>query len=363
MKMVRADLASAGVMFSLDTESGFRDVVFITGAYGLGENVVQGAVGPDEFYVHKPTFVEGHRSVLRRRLGEKKIRMVYALGGGREMTRNVPTFDEDRERFCLTDAEVLTLADYAIAVERHYSRQAGHAMPMDMEWGKDGLDGKLYLLQARPETVVSQRGLDVLEQFELTGKGPVLVSGRAVGEKAAAGAARVIRSVIELRDFQANEVLVADTTTPDWEPVMKRAAAIVTSRGGRTCHAAIVARELGIPAVVGASGATERIGSGQVVTVSCAEVRQAGSTTGGFRSDPQGQCHGDPAPGDVGHGESRQSRPGVSNQRDSQRRRRACPSRVHHQRGDQSPPDGPLASRANRGSQGAGGARRTREAL
>jgi pyruvate,water dikinase len=271
MKMVRADLAAAGVMFSLDTDSGFRDVVFVTGAYGLGENVVQGAVGPDEFYVHKPTFLQGHRAVLRRRLGEKKIRMLYATGGSRDTTRNVPTPQDDRERFCLTDAEVLALADYAIKVEQHYSGRAGHPVPMDMEWAKDGLDGKLYLLQARPETVVSQRVVDVLEAFQLTGKGPVLATGRAVGEKAAAGAARIIRNVAELREFQPHEVLVADTTTPDWEPVMKRAAAIVTSRGGRTCHAAIVARELGIPAVVGASGATERIGSGRVVTVSCAE--------------------------------------------------------------------------------------------
>ncbi len=271
MKMVRADLASAGVMFSLDTESGFRDVVFVTGAYGLGENVVQGAVGPDEFYVHKPTFLDGHRAVLRRRLGEKKIRMVYATGGSRDATRNIPTPQDDRGRFCLIDAEVLVLADYAIKVEQHYSAAAGHAMPMDMEWAKDGLDGKLYLLQARPETVVSQRRAGVLEEFELTGTGPVLATGRAVGEKTAAGAARIIRNVTELHEFQPHEVLVADSTTPDWEPVMKRAAAIVTSRGGRTCHAAIVARELGIPAVVGAAGVVERIKSGQVVTVSCAE--------------------------------------------------------------------------------------------
>ena len=271
MKMVRADLSAAGVMFSLDTESGFQDVVFITGAYGLGENVVQGAVGPDEFYVHKPTFLDGHRAVLRRRLGDKKIRMVYATGGGRDLTRNVPTAQEDRERFCLTDPEVLALADYAIKVERHYSAEAGHPMPMDMEWAKDGLDGRLYLLQARPETVVSQRSVGVLEQVEFTGTGPVLATGRAVGEKAATGAVRVIRHVSDLGDFQPQEVLVADSTTPDWEPVMKRAAAIVTSRGGRTCHAAIVARELGIPAVVGAAGATERIRTGRVVTVSCAE--------------------------------------------------------------------------------------------
>jgi pyruvate,water dikinase len=271
MKMVRADLASAGVMFSLDTDSGFRDVVFITGAYGLGENVVQGAVGPDEFYVHKPTFLAGHRAVLRRRLGDKKIRMVYATGGSRDATRNVPTPPEDRERFCLTDDEVLALAGYALAVEGHYSAKAGRAQPMDMEWAKDGLDGRLYLLQARPETVVSQRAGDVLETYELSATGAVLATGRAVGEKAAAGAARIIRNVAELGEFQAGEVLVADTTTPDWEPVMKRAAAIVTSRGGRTCPAAIVARELGIPAVVGAAGATERIRSGQLVTVSCAE--------------------------------------------------------------------------------------------
>jgi pyruvate,water dikinase len=271
MKMVRADLASAGVMFSLDTDSGFRDVVFITGAYGLGENVVQGAVGPDEFYVHKPTYLQGYHAVLRRRLGEKKIRMVYATGGGRESTRNLPTPQADRERFCLTDAEVLALADYAIKVERHYSAQAGHPVPMDMEWAKDGLDGELYLLQARPETVISQRPVERVEEFELSGTGPVLVTGRAVGERVAAGAARLVRDVTDLRAFQDREVLVADTTTPDWEPVMKRASGIVTSRGGRTCHAAIVARELGIPAVVGAAGATERIATGQVITVSCAE--------------------------------------------------------------------------------------------
>ena len=270
-KMVRADLSAAGVMFSLDTESGFRDVVFITGAFGLGENVVQGTVAPDEFYVHKPTYEQGYRAVLKRRLGEKKIKMVYATGGSREATRNVPTSQEERERFCLTDAEVLALADYAIRTERHYSEQAGRPMPMDMEWAKDGLDGQLYLLQARPETAVSRRAIQVLEAYELTGKGPVLVEGRAVGEKVATGEAHIIRNVSELHDFRDGEVLVADITTPDWEPVMKRAAAIVTNRGGRTCHAAIVAREVGVPAVIGAPGATERIRTGQQVTVSCAE--------------------------------------------------------------------------------------------
>ena len=271
MKMVRSDLASAGVMFSLDTESGFRDVVFITGAYGLGENVVQGTVSPDEFFVHKPTFEQGHRAVLRRVLGEKKQRMVYATGGGRDTTRNVPTSQVDRERFCLSDQEVLTVAGYAIAAERHFSMRAGRPMPMDMEWAKDGLDGQLYLLQARPETVVSQRQAHVVREFALTGSGPVLLTGRAVGSRIATGPVRRIRGADELHAFRDGDVLVAEITTPDWEPVMKRAAAIVTSRGGRTCHAAIVAREIGIPAVVGAAGAVEALHDGQPITVSCAE--------------------------------------------------------------------------------------------
>ncbi len=271
MKMVRSDLAASGVMFSLDTESGFRDVVFITGAYGLGENVVQGALDPDEWYVHKPTFKKGYRAVLRRNLGEKQIKMIYAEGGTREATRNIPTPRADRERFCINDEEVLTLADYAIQVEQHYSTKAGHEMPMDMEWAKDGLDGKLYLVQARPETVASQKKGHILEEYELKSRGPVLVTGRSVGTKIAAGIAHVISNVSHLREFKEGEVLVADTTTPDWGPVMKKASAIVTNRGGRTCHAAIVARELGIPAVVGAGGATERIKSGSTVTVSCAE--------------------------------------------------------------------------------------------
>jgi pyruvate,water dikinase len=271
MKMVRSDLAAAGVIFTLDTESGFRDVVFITGAYGLGENVVQGAVDPDEFYVFKPTFKQGHRRVLRRALGGKKVKMVYAEGGTRHPTRNVPTPKEERERFCIGDEDVLTLADYAIKVEDHYSAKAGQPRPMDIEWAKDGTDGKLYLVQARPETVASQRSPATLERYALRGEAEVLASGRAVGEKIAGGKARVIASVARLPEFRSGEVLVADTTTPDWEPVMKQAAAIVTNRGGRTCHAAIVARELGIPAVVGADNATAAISDGQRVTVSCAE--------------------------------------------------------------------------------------------
>ncbi len=265
MKMVRSDLSASGVMFSLDTESGFRDVVFITGSYGLGENIVQGAVDPDEFYVHKPTFAAGHRAVLRRNMGGKAIKMIYMAGDARNTTRNVPTPADDRGRFCIGDADVLELAEYAIAIESHY----GH--PMDMEWAKDGLDGKIYIVQARPETVASQRRVNLLESYALDGQGAVIITGRSVGERIATGTAHVIRDVEHLGEFKPGEVLIADTTTPDWEPVMKTAAAIVTNRGGRTCHAAIIARELGIPAVVGAGEATTKIPNGATVTVSCAE--------------------------------------------------------------------------------------------
>ena len=271
MKMVRSDLAASGVMFSLDTETGFRDVVFITGSYGLGENLVQGAVDPDEFYVFKPTFESGHRAVLRRAMGGKKIKMIYASGGGRETTRNVPTPNADRVRFCISDDEVLVLADYAIRVEKHYSAKASKPRPMDMEWAKDGDDGRLYLVQARPETVSSQRRGNVLETYSLKRAGTVLASGRSVGEKVVTGTVRTIANPAHLLKFRPGEVLVADTTTPDWEPVMKTAGGIVTNRGGRTCHAAIVARELGIPAVVGADNATSVLKDGETVTVSCAE--------------------------------------------------------------------------------------------
>jgi pyruvate, water dikinase len=271
MKMVRSDLAASGVMFSLDTESGFRDVVFITGAYGLGENVVQGVVDPDEFYVFKPTLKQGFRNVLRRALGAKKVKMVYATGGMRLTTRNLPTSEAERERYCLTDAEVLTLADQALIIDDHYAARAGKWTPMDTEWAKDGLDGKLYIVQSRPETVASRRAVNELETFKLTGKGELRVTGRSVGGRIASGRARVVRGVADLASFKPGEVLVADSTAPDWGTVMKTAAAIVTNRGGRTCHAAIVARELGIPAVVGAERATDAIKDGEEVTVSCAE--------------------------------------------------------------------------------------------
>jgi pyruvate,water dikinase len=270
-KMVRSDLASSGVIFSIDTETGFKEAVFITGAFGLGENVVQGAVDPDEFYVHKPTYRQGCRAVLRRVLGAKKIKMVYAIGRTREATLNKPTSKEERERFCLADPQVLTLADYALKIEDHYSARTGHFTPMDIEWALDGLDHELYIVQARPETVASQRQGAVLEEYRMTGHGKALAEGRAVGTKCAQGQVRTIKDARHLSEFRPGEVLVADTTTPDWEPVMKTAAAIVTNRGGRTCHAAIVARELGIPAVVGTDHGTRALETGALVTISCAE--------------------------------------------------------------------------------------------
>jgi pyruvate, water dikinase len=274
MKMVRADRAASGVIFTLDTETGFRDVVFVTGAWGLGETVVQGTVDPDEFYVFKPTFRAGHRAVLRRRLGGKAIRMVYAQAAGRERTRVVPTADADRQRFCIGDAEVLELADAALRIEAHYSRTAGRPMPMDIEWAQDGIDGQLYIVQARPETVASRQAPGVIEEFRLGAAGQPLARGRAVGTRVASGKARVIGDVTQLSQFQPGEVLVADATMPDWGTVMGSAAAIVTNRGGRTCHAAIVARELGVPAVVGCDNATTAIRTGDEVTVSCAEGAQ-----------------------------------------------------------------------------------------
>ncbi|MDQ0393319.1 phosphoenolpyruvate synthase [Labrys monachus] len=270
MKMVRSDRASSGVIFTLDTESGFRDVVFITGSYGLGENVVQGKVDPDEFFVHKPTFRQGHRAVLRRVLGTKQLTMTWKQGHTGSTTQDEPTPPERRERFCIADDDVLSLADYALAIEDHYSRRAGRPTPMDIEWAKDADDGKLYIVQARPETVASRKSGTVLETYTLTGQGRVLASGKAIGEKIGQGVVRVVRSAADLASFQPGEILVTSSTSPDWEPVMKMASAIVTDRGGRTCHAAIVARELGVPAVVGTDTATAVLQTGARVTVSCA---------------------------------------------------------------------------------------------
>ncbi|HEY7586631.1 MAG TPA: phosphoenolpyruvate synthase [Candidatus Deferrimicrobiaceae bacterium] len=271
MKMVRSDLAASGVIFTLDTESGFRDVVLINASWGLGENVVQGAVNPDEFFVFKPTLKEGFRPVIGKKLGDKKFKMIYGTGTAKVLTRNVAVTREDRRRFCISEEEVLTLARQAVAIEEHYTGKAGHDMPMDIEWAKDGVTGELFIVQARPETVQSQMRMDFLEIYRLAKKGPALVRGVSVGEKIASGPARVITDVHRLQEFRRGEILLADTTTPDWEPVMKKAAAIVTNRGGRTCHAAIVSRELGIPSIVGTGDATVKVATGREVTVCCAE--------------------------------------------------------------------------------------------
>jgi pyruvate, water dikinase len=278
-RMVRSDLGAAGVMFTIDTESGFQDVVFITSSYGLGETVVQGAVNPDEFYVHKPMLEAGKKAVIRRNLGSKLIQMVFDNGdaktgsgqateSGSSKPPRVKTIDvplEQRNRYSLTDPEVEQLARYALLIERHYGR------PMDIEWGKDGKDGQLYILQARPETVKSQQNGQAELRYKLKGKGSVLAEGRAIGQKIGTGPVRLVHSLAEMHKVQAGDVLVTDMTDPNWEPVMKRAGAIVTNRGGRTCHAAIIARELGIPAVVGCGDATDRLKEGTLVTVSCAQ--------------------------------------------------------------------------------------------
>jgi len=265
-RMVRSDIGASGVMFTLDTESGFDQAIFITAAYGLGETVVQGAVNPDEFYVFKPTLREGYHAILRRNLGAKAIKMIYdenSRSGARVKTVDVPS--SERQRFALSDADIHDLARQALIIEQHYQR------PMDIEWGKDGIDGKLYILQARPETVKSQSQAQTLQHYRLSKRSEILASGRSIGQRIGSGVARVIHSIDEMHQVQPGDVLITDMTTPDWEPIMKRAAAIVTNRGGRTCHAAIIARELGIPAVVGCGNATIQIKNNREVTVSCAE--------------------------------------------------------------------------------------------
>ena len=265
-RMVRSDKGAAGVMFTLDTESGFRDAVFVTSSYGLGETVVQGAVNPDEFYVHKPMLEAGKHAVVRRNLGSKMIKMTFSaekVAGKSVVTEEVE--ESLRHQFSLNDAEVMELARYAQIIEKHYGR------PMDIEWGKDGIDGKLYILQARPETVQSQAGAGKVEKFKLKSFSKVLASGRAIGQKIGVGPVRIVKDPKEMDQVRPGDVLVADMTDPNWEPVMKRASAIVTNRGGRTCHAAIIARELGIPAIVGCGDATETLTEGEIVTASCTE--------------------------------------------------------------------------------------------
>lgn len=268
-RMVRSDLGAAGVMFTIDTESGFEEVVFITSSYGLGETVVQGAVNPDEFYVHKPMLKAGKSALIRRNLGSKLIQMVFSTpeekAASGKLVKTTDVAPELRNRYSLTDAEVQELAQYALVIEQHYGR------PMDIEWGKDGTDGKLYILQARPETVKSQSKGQAELRYKLKGTGNVLAEGRAIGQKIGTGPVRLVSDISQMDQVQAGDVLVTDMTDPNWEPVMKKAAAIVTNRGGRTCHAAIIARELGIPAVVGCGDATSRLKDGTLVTVSCAE--------------------------------------------------------------------------------------------
>jgi pyruvate,water dikinase len=269
-RMVRSDLAASGVMFSIDTESGFSDVVLINAAYGLGENVVQGSVNPDEYYVFKPTLKRGFRPILQKIVGSKEFKLIYDIGGGK-MVKNVPVGADDRWRFAIDDEEILTLARWACLIEDHYSRKRSSYTPMDMEWAKDGRTSELFIVQARPETVHSQKSFEALEVYQLKEKGPVLARGRSVGEKIAHGPVRVVKSARNLDEVQDGDVLVTVKTDPDWEPTMKRAAAIVTDRGGRTCHAAIVSRELGLPAIVGTENGTEKLKDGQMITVSCAE--------------------------------------------------------------------------------------------
>lgn len=269
-EMVRSDLAAAGVMFSIDTETGFQNAILINASYGLGENVVQGSVNPDEFYVFKPTLKEGFRPILQKSLGSKEFKLIYDIGGSK-MVKNVPVSPDDRNRFSISDEDILSLARWACIIEDHYGKKKGAASPMDIEWAKDGRTGALFIVQARPETVQSQKNLKQITSYRLKEKTDVLVRGRSVGEKIGQGPVRVIKNVQDLHQFNPGDVLVTDKTDPDWEPIMKKAAAIVTNRGGRTCHAAIVSRELGLPAIVGAEHGTEILKDGQDVTVSCAE--------------------------------------------------------------------------------------------
>ncbi len=269
-KMVRSDLGASGVLFTLDTETGFPDVVLITASWGLGENIVRGVVNPDEIYVFKPTLAKGFRPILQKRLGSKEMKLIYDSRGG-QRTRNVPVPASDRKRFSVSDDEILKLARWGVIIEEHYSARAGHRVPMDIEWARDGRTGELFILQARPETVQSRRDPAALEMFKLEEKATPIVSGRSVGARIGAGPARVIRDLSDMGKLQQGDVLVTEMTDPDWVPILKKASAIITERGGRTCHAAIVSRELGIPAVIGADHAQDKVPDGQEVTVSCAE--------------------------------------------------------------------------------------------
>ena len=283
-KMVRSDLASSGVTFSIDTETGFRNAVIINGSYGLGENIVKGTVNPDQFYVFKPTLKEGFKPIISKKLGDKKIKMVYDKNG---TTKNINVQESQRKKFCISNDEILKLAKWACIIEDHYSKKARKFKPMDMEWAKDGRLKKLFIVQARPETVQSQKDVNILEEYALKEKGSIIVSGLSVGTKVASGKAHVIKNVRDIKNFKAGEVLITEKTDPDWEPIMKIASAIVTNKGGRTAHAAIVARELGIPAIVGTEKGTEIVKNGVDVTVSCAEGEVGNVYKGKLKFDIQ----------------------------------------------------------------------------
>jgi pyruvate,water dikinase len=278
-KMVRSDLATSGVMFSIDTETGFKNAALITAAYGLGENVVQGAVNPDEYFVFKPTLKEGFKPILEKRLGSKAIKMIYETGGNK-LTKNVEVPQGDRDQYCINDEEILQLARWACIIEDHYTQVRGMDTPMDIEWAKDGVTGELYIVQARPETVQSQKSANIIKTYELKEHSTVLATGRSVGAAIGQGKAQVIHNVSQINQFRPGEVLITNRTDPDWEPIMKQASAIVTNQGGRTCHAAIIAREMGIPAIVGCNDATEKIPTGQDVTICCSEGEEGRVFTG-----------------------------------------------------------------------------------
>lgn len=269
-KMVRSDLASSGVMFSIDTETGFKNAVLINASYGLGENIVQGTVNPDEYYVFKPTLITGHRPVLQKKMGSKEFKLIYDTGGSK-LVKNIPVTESERNKFAITDDEILTLAKWACVIENYYTKKLSRACPMDMEWAKDGLTGELFIVQARPETVQSLKSQDILENYVLKERGKVLVTGGSIGGKIANGKVRIIKNIKDLAELKKGEILVTDKTDPDWEPAMKNASGIITNRGGRTCHAAIVSRELGLPAIVGTGIGTEILSPGQEITISCAE--------------------------------------------------------------------------------------------
>jgi pyruvate,water dikinase len=278
-KMVRSDLATSGVMFSIDTETGFKNAALITAAYGLGENVVQGAVNPDEYFVFKPTLKEGFKPILEKRLGSKAIKMIYETGGNK-LTKNVEVPQGDRDQYCINDEEILQLARWACIIEDHYTQVRGMDTPMDIEWAKDGVTGELYIVQARPETVQSQKSANIIKTYELKEHSTVLATGRSVGAAIGQGKAQVIHNVSQINQFRPGEVLITNRTDPDWEPIMKQASAIVTNQGGKTCHAAIIAREMGIPAIVGCNDATEKIPTGQDVTICCSEGEEGRVFTG-----------------------------------------------------------------------------------